>query len=77
MSPEERAADIMRRCWWRPEEHPGEEYPGFAGLDVEIARAIREAVEEERAACAQLADREFSTSCVGPIIAANIRARKE
>jgi hypothetical protein len=47
MKPEERAKDILDRCWWRLEEHPGEEKPPFKGLDVEIAAAIREAVIEE------------------------------
>ena len=41
MTPEEIAEDILSRCWWKPED--GGERPPFAGLDKEIAAAIRAA----------------------------------
>jgi hypothetical protein len=59
VSPEERAADILRRCGWRADEHPGEGRPDFLGLDVEIAAAIRAAVglaDRELAACRRLVE---------------------
>jgi hypothetical protein len=50
MTPKQVAEDILKRCWWRPEEHPGEEPPVFRGLDVEIEEAITMAVEEYKIA---------------------------
>ncbi len=58
MTAEERAADILRRCWWDADRHPGETHPGFKGLDKEIVEAIEAAIEaaasEERDAHAEL-----------------------
>lgn len=57
MTPEERAADILYRCWWQEERDPNPR-PEFKGLDVEIAKAIREAIAEQREADAKIADEE-------------------
>lgn len=51
MTPEEQAADIMKRCWWDV-KRDGEPHPGFKGLPDEITEAIRKAVAEERQRCA-------------------------
>lgn len=79
MKADERAADILRRCWWRAEEHPLEEHPGFNGLDVEIAEAIRAAVAEEREACALVADEadRSQLAVTADEIAKKIRSRSE
>lgn len=58
MTPEQRAADILERCWERDPEKVSR--PGyFLGLDVEIANAITaaaaEATARERDACLKIA----------------------
>ena len=45
MTPQERADDIMKRCWWQVERDGP--HPGFKGLDVEIRDAIVAAAIEE------------------------------
>lgn len=52
MTPLEHVEDILRRCWWQ-EERDGP-HPGFAGLDKEIERAIRESVSAKDAELARL-----------------------
>jgi hypothetical protein len=51
MTPEDRAAAIINR--WRREPLEPEDW---AEVESRIAAAIREAVEQERAACAEVAD---------------------
>jgi hypothetical protein len=51
MTAEERAADIMTRCWNSGKADPP---PPFAGLEAEIARAVREAEGAMRERAARL-----------------------
>lgn len=48
MTPEERANDIVRRCWADARELEKAGDPAFKGLTYEISTAIRQAVAEER-----------------------------
>ncbi len=72
MTPKERVDDIMKRCWNLEKLNPP---PPFAGLDVEIERAIREAVLAERERCVKVCEELDSEGRGSPsICAAAIRA---
>lgn len=77
MTPEERANDILVRCWWTPENHPNEKRPPFAGLDKEIASALRAERRKAMEECAGIAEFEHRMGTNGIGIAAAIRAAME
>ena len=72
MTPEQRAEDVIE-YWWNQSDSTHRPTTEF------IAAAIREAVAEEREACAKVAesDEGFSDSVVKQGIARRIRARGE
>lgn len=75
-TPEERAANVVRRCWaesYKLREN-GEE--NFKGLDVEIAAAIRAALDERTEECARIAENLDPGTGDGNGIAAAIRSLK-
>ncbi len=85
MTPEERAANIIRRCWADYDKLIAAGEEGFHGLDKEIAGAIRQAeteaaekaLAEERAECEEIST-EFDKDYLRPMceaIARRIRAR--